>query len=56
MVYRVPRPFAAGQKIMQQKLWLEDLFVGQEFLSDAHTLTADEIKDFAGRYDPQPFI
>jgi acyl dehydratase len=40
---------------MQQKLWLEDLFVGQEFLSDAHTLTADEIKDFAGRYDPQPF-
>src|SRR4051812_11603009 len=42
-------------KIMQQKLWREDLFVGQEFLSDAHTLTADEIKDFAGRYDPQPF-
>src|SRR5947209_16803899 len=40
---------------MQQKLWLEDLSVGQQFVSDTHTLTADEIKEFAGRYDPQPF-
>jgi acyl dehydratase len=40
---------------MQQKLWLEDLSVGQQFLSGTHTLTADEIKEFAGRYDPQPF-
>jgi len=40
---------------MQQKLWLEDLSVGQEFLSGTHELTADEIKEFAGRYDPQPF-
>ena len=40
---------------MQQKLWLEDLSVGQEFLSGTHKLTADEIKEFAGRYDPQPF-
>jgi acyl dehydratase len=40
---------------MQQKLWLEDLSVGQQFLSGTHTLTADEIKEFAGHYDPQPF-
>jgi acyl dehydratase len=40
---------------MQQKLWLEDLEVGQQFVSATHTLTADEIKDYAGRYDPQPF-
>ncbi|MBV9066562.1 MAG: MaoC family dehydratase [Methylobacteriaceae bacterium] len=40
---------------MQQKLWLEDLLVGQEFVSATHRLTADEIKEFAGRYDPQPF-
>jgi acyl dehydratase len=40
---------------MQEKLWLEDLAVGQEFWSDTHTLTADEIKEFARRYDPQPF-
>ena len=40
---------------MQQKLWLEDLSVGQEFSSGTHKLTADEIKEFAGRYDPQPF-
>jgi acyl dehydratase len=40
---------------MHQKLWLEDLSVGQQFLSGTHTLTADEVKEFAGRYDPQPF-
>ena len=40
---------------MQEKLWLEDLAVGQEFLSGTHTLTVDEITEFAGRYDPQPF-
>jgi acyl dehydratase len=40
---------------MHQKLWLEDLSVGQQFLSGTHTLTADEVKEFAGRYDPQSF-
>jgi acyl dehydratase len=42
-------------KIMQEKLWLEDLSLGQEFLSGTHTLTPDEIKEFAAAYDPQPF-
>lgn len=36
-------------------LYLEDLAVGQIFESGRHTLTADEIKEFAGRFDPQPF-
>ncbi|HMA48679.1 MAG TPA: MaoC family dehydratase [Magnetospirillaceae bacterium] len=37
------------------KLYLEDLVPGQLFESGSHTLTATEIKDFAGRYDPQFF-
>ncbi|MBV8849998.1 MAG: MaoC family dehydratase [Methylobacteriaceae bacterium] len=40
---------------MQEKLWLEDLAVGQQFVSGTHILTADEIKDYARLYDPQPF-
>jgi acyl dehydratase len=36
-------------------LYLEDLAVGQIFESGRHTLTADEIKEFAGRFDPQFF-
>jgi acyl dehydratase len=40
---------------MQEKLWLEDLAVGQQYASGTHTLTAKEIKEYASRYDPQPF-
>jgi acyl dehydratase len=40
---------------MQEKLWLEDLAVGQQYFSGMHTLTAEEIKQFAAAYDPQPF-
>jgi acyl dehydratase len=40
---------------MQEKLWLEDLSVGQQFVSGSHTLTPDEIVTFAASYDPQPF-
>ena len=36
-------------------LYLEDLAPGQVFESGSHTLTAAEIKEFAGRYDPQLF-
>lgn len=39
----------------RSKLYLEDLVVGQAFESGSHTLTADEIKEFAGRFDPQYF-
>jgi acyl dehydratase len=39
----------------QGKLFLEDLKVGQRFLSRTQTLDADEIKAFAATYDPQSF-
>jgi acyl dehydratase len=36
-------------------LYFEDLFVGQRFSSASHALTAEEIRSFAERFDPQPF-
>ncbi len=36
-------------------LYLEDLSPGQIFDSRSITLSAEEIKSFAGQYDPQPF-
>jgi len=37
------------------KLYLEDLAVGQRFTTGTLTVTETEITEFAGRYDPQPF-
>jgi acyl dehydratase len=37
------------------KLYLDDLTVGQRFVSGTHTMDAAEIQQFAARYDPQPF-
>jgi acyl dehydratase len=37
------------------KLYLEDLTVGQRFTSPTLTVTEDEIKSFAAKFDPQPF-
>jgi len=36
-------------------LYLEDLVVGQCFLSGTYKVEAAEIKEFAAKYDPQPF-
>jgi acyl dehydratase len=36
-------------------LYLEDFAVGQVFRSAERRVTAEEIKAFAGQYDPQPF-
>ncbi|WP_421858076.1 MaoC family dehydratase [Oricola sp.] len=36
-------------------LYLDDLYVGQEFVSGTQRLDAEEIVSFAARYDPQPF-
>lgn len=36
-------------------LYFEDLTPGRCFQTASHTLTLDEIRDFAGRYDPQFF-
>ncbi len=40
---------------MSEPLYLEDVFVGQRFVTTAHTLTEAAIKAFAREYDPQPF-
>jgi acyl dehydratase len=37
------------------RLYLEDLRVGQRFTSGTHALDEDQIKAFAGQFDPQPF-
>ena len=38
-----------------EKLYLEDFHVGQRFESGTRRLDAEEIKAFAGQFDPQPF-
>jgi acyl dehydratase len=40
---------------MPERLFLEDLVVGQRFVSAAREVLAAEIVEFAARYDPQPF-
>jgi acyl dehydratase len=40
---------------MPDRLYLEDLVVGQRFTSTTRQVTAAEITEFAARYDPQPF-
>jgi len=37
------------------KLYLEDLTIGQRFVSGTRTLSAEEMVRFAQKYDPQPF-
>ncbi|MCT4372737.1 MaoC family dehydratase [Yangia mangrovi] len=38
-----------------RSLYLEDIAVGDRFVSGEHALDADQIKAFAAQYDPQPF-
>jgi acyl dehydratase len=38
-----------------ERLYLEDLHVGQRFQSAPHQLDAEQIKTFAAQFDPQPF-
>jgi acyl dehydratase len=40
---------------MTGKLWLEDIHVGHRFRTDVYDLTADDIIEFATKWDPQPF-
>ncbi len=40
----------------QKELYFEDFHIGQKFHSAGSAkITAEEIKEFAARYDPQPF-
>ncbi|MBE9640001.1 MaoC family dehydratase [Salipiger mangrovisoli] len=36
-------------------LYLEDIAVGDRFVSGEHALDAEQIKSFASQFDPQPF-
>ena len=36
-------------------LYFDDLKVGDTFSTDSHQLDADQVRDFALRFDPQPF-
>jgi acyl dehydratase len=38
-----------------EQLYLEDLKVGQRFLSGSHVMEESRIKSFAEEFDPQPF-
>jgi acyl dehydratase len=38
-----------------EKLYLEDLSVGQRFNTDTYVMEGDRIKSFAAEFDPQPF-
>lgn len=38
-----------------EQIYLEDLKIGDRWVSREHVISADEIKDFAKDYDPQPF-
>lgn len=38
-----------------ERLYLDDLQVGQEFLSAEHPLDAEQIIGYAQQFDPQPF-
>ena len=38
-----------------QKLYLDDLAVGAEFNSEKYAVVAEEIREFAKKFDPQPF-
>ena len=40
---------------MPDRLYLEDLTVGQTWASEPHLVDADQIKRFAAEFDPQPF-
>lgn len=45
----------SGRQHSNGALYLDDLAIGQRFGSRAHAVDEQQIKDFAGRYDPQPF-
>src|SRR5215472_7039534 len=45
----------AAEVLVSGPLYLEDIFVGQRFVTASHPLTVHEVKAFARAYDPQPF-
>jgi acyl dehydratase len=58
-VVTTTEPVATARKkesrMLRMLLALDDLTVGDSFDSDPYEVTVEEIVEFAGRYDPQPF-
>ena len=44
-----------GEVSAEQRLYLDDLQVGQRFKSASHALNEEQIKAYAREFDPQPF-
>jgi len=40
---------------VDKRFYLDDLHVGQRFISPTQLIDAEQIKVFAGQFDPQPF-
>jgi acyl dehydratase len=40
---------------VDKRFYLDGLHVGQRFVSRTHLIDAEQIKAFAGQFDPQPF-
>jgi acyl dehydratase len=40
---------------LKERLYLDDLLVGQRFISRTHIIDEAQIKEFARQFDPQPF-
>jgi acyl dehydratase len=40
---------------MTGELWLDDIHLGYRFRTETYNVTADDIIDFATKWDPQPF-
>ena len=40
---------------MSTRLYLDDLYQGQRFVTSAYSVDAEQIKIFASQFDPQPF-
>lgn len=49
------RPSSAEEVAVSQPCYLEDLRVGQRFVSGTHAIDAEQIVRFATEFDPQPF-
>jgi acyl dehydratase len=43
------------EQIARERLYLDDLKIGQRFVTDTYKMNIEEIKEFANKYDPQPF-
>ena len=44
-----------SKSIPRERLYLDDLYVGQRFTSATHTIDEAQITAFAVQFDPQPF-